>query len=268
MYSAVKPTPTARRETAAPEHEHHMHLYFECFRGLLRQWQVSLAYLVGILGLGGIAYYTDAFLGLGTKPEELPSWYGAYASMQDLLQVLGTSALQTACFSIIGHRMDRPAWRCDSMADAFQRFYVPWLMINLIGVVLSRLESRAVGAFGADAFGPFEFLVMVGMLTLPIAGACVMHHGRPAWNTLDQALNPIGRYPSYTLQAMVFPLIAYILRGTILFGPLYVEPPSPLYYTLMVLPFAFLDLAGFAAMWRVCMHYRDHALSDEDPYDF
>jgi hypothetical protein len=34
-------------------------------------------------------------------------------------------------------------------------------------------------------------------------------------------------------------------------------------------PFALLDLLGFAAMWRVCIHYRDHGHQlESDPYDF
>lgn len=245
-----------------------MQLYLDTFRALIFQFRAALVYVAGIVALGACVYFGDAALGLSGKPEDLPAWYGLYATVQDLMQVLGTAALQTACFAIIGSHIDRPGWRCASMRDAFQRFYLPWLSINLIGVVLSRAELRAVGAFGIDALGMFELLIMLGMLLLPVAGACVMHHGKPSWGLLGDALAPILRYPAMTMQAMVFHLVAYLLRGLILFGPLGVEPPAPMYYTLWILPFALLDLCGFVAMWRVCIHHRDHGHQDADPYDF
>jgi len=245
-----------------------MPLLIDVFRSFRQQLPVTAAFVGGTMLMGAVVYFGDAFLGLTGDMKELPSWYGLYATLQDLFQVAGVSALQVACFATLGSHMDRPVWRCNSMQDAFARFYLPWVIINLIDILLSRLQVRAVGMFGADAFGMTEFIIMLGMLLLPTAGACVMHHGRPSWHLLGEALAPVLRYPFLTMQAMIFPFTAYILRGLVLSFPVQDESFAPFYYTLMLIPFALLSVLGFLGMWRVCMHYRDHGQQDADPYDF
>ncbi len=246
-----------------------MPIVVEAFRAVARQPLVALGFLTGAVLLGVPVYFGDQWLGIDPKAEVLPLWYGVYSSAQDLLLVVGSTALQTWCFTLIGRDMDRPLWKCESLRDGFQRFFIIWLLINLISVALSHAQVTAAKAEVVDLVALFETIILVGMVVLPIIGACLMYLGGLAWDRMGDALAPVVRYPSLTLQAVLFHVLAYLLRGVIIFSPIIPEAHASLVLCLLMAPFALLDLLGFAAMWRVCIHHRDHGHQlESDPYDF
>lgn len=245
-----------------------MPVLLEAWKALRRQPVALLGYLAAAMLVVGPIYFSDAWVAGAYPKEALPGWLPLLSTAQDVLLLLGVSAAQAVFFAMLGREMDRPLWRCLGHRDALSRFFVVWLLANGIIVLLIRLQVRAAVANLPELMVFLELLNFFATILLPMVAASVMYQGRLVWSQLGEAFAPFLQFPGLVFPVIFVHLTAYLTHA-VLGGLMAGGGLSPLAQTLLILPVAFLDILAFAAMWRVCMHQRDHGhRPDADPYDF
>ncbi len=192
--------------------------------------------------------------------DTIPVSLRSFTFTADIFIVLATSALQAIVFSRLGQYIDRPYWKVESDKDALRRFFMPWLILNLIVLVTIRLEESILMADAAqDASSALSFLFLVEIpLMTPIA-ACIMFLGRFRWSTLHIALAPfVYHLPRMLLLTLCyFFMVSYLLATASLLKD---KRFVPLIDALLAICQAY----AFICAWLICMMHRDE--SDEEEF--
>lgn len=245
-----------------------LELLRDAFQSLRRNHISVLAYLAGSVAI--LTAYRVPFRALADYLVEdpPPPWVAIVTLGANILLAAAMSALQALIFSQIGKEIDRPLWKCSGPRDALQRFFVPWFILNLLAMMLLNLEARAGQADNLEAMLLLKFgFLLLCVLFFPV-GACVMHAGRLNWQEFPENLLPIVRvFPSMLFVFLLggAQFICYFAISELLPAPL---KDSLSLITLMDVIIAFLECLTFAAMWRVCMIYRDMAPEDTDYFNW
>lgn len=172
-----------------------------------------------------------------------------------LAVVVVYAGAQAIAFSRFGKRLDRPLWKSGGDKEALQRFFVLWLLLNLV-VVTVQNTLRLTNDEQAQ-LALFMFSIVLAGLAVPL-GACIMFSGRFSWQSLGEDLAPIGRQLPYFTGLWFFAFFALLfLHG------LMVELPRwalPLVSALSIQ----VDCLVFCMAWLLCMRDRDEAESGDD----
>lgn len=197
-----------------------------------------------------------------------PAWIPLFILARDVLLTAFLSALQATVFAVLGKEIDRPLWKCAGWRDALRRFFITWFILNLLAIMIIRLQIRAHTAGVPDVVLSLEFfLLLVYLLGLPV-GACVMYWGRLNWSELPEALTPIIRVMPLTLLVLLLGGFQWLFHLTLPDIQSDNKIVQALLLTALDFPLPFLDCLAFAAMWRICMLYRDAAFdSSNDSFD-
>lgn len=254
-----------------------MPLFADAWASLKRNQFELLIYVVG---LSLFILLTSALsVALGITPDSEASWLPIFRFSLTLVQAAFQSAIMAIVFARMGEDIDRPLWRCPSGAEALQRFFMPWFILNLGMLTLLRISERAAEADYQGAAYTLVLLFLLGWVVALPAGACVMYHGRLHWPELGIALRPIvGRFDLSFLVFSVLLLQFLLMLAAQSFAVSHTKVDNDdlwqvvktqiLYWPLAAIPLNLLDLYAFAMMWRVCMIFRDEETDEEDPFDF
>lgn len=247
-----------------------MNVWIAAWRDLQERPHLVYGYMGAVL----LAILPVQFLSDWLAPDigsnAVPPWWPLFTLACDVYVALTLAAVQAVGYCLLGRAIDRPLWRCPSVQDALRRFYVPWLLVQLCGLVLLRAQVFAARADLGDVAVLMEIFLVVYEMVVPLVIICAMHWGRFEWHELGEAVRPILRFPLLTMQAAALPFIAHVFWLMIMFSLDASEHRSSLLLIGLRLPIAFLDILAFAAMWRVCMHARNAAAhgDEDDPFDF
>lgn len=211
-------------------------------------------------------------LGAAAPDGEFPAWFPAYNLSRQLFVAACVALIQAVVFARLGRAIDRPLWKCADDAEAVRRFFVPWFVLNLFGILLQQLQinAQSAGDEGLYVFAEFTFL-MAYVFSIP-AGAAVMAHGALDWSRLGEILAPIGRQLRHVLLVFVLMAAGHVLNFVAL-ALVYLASgeggvdAAIVLPAIAIMPPAFIEALAFAVMWRILMLDRDTALY-EDPYDF
>jgi len=246
-----------------------MALWSEAWRDLQERPHWVYLFLGAVLLLDAPETVLTHYLSDSLDPEAPASWAPLYRMASDIYLAFGYAAIYAVCFAMLGREIDRPLWRCETIADALTRFFIPWLIVVLIEIAVYRGQVYAATAGAGELVMFLGMVDMILTLTLPLVIVAVMHYGHFEFKELGDAVRPLLRFPMLAMQASLIFLMQYVLFWTIAFSQSTSDGLSPLFLIALNIPFSFLDVFGFAAVWRICMHYRDTAHDDdEDPFDF
>jgi hypothetical protein len=179
------------------------------------------------------------------------------------------AAPHTVAFSWMGRDIDRPLWRVKDDWEALKRFYLLWLILDLMPLAIVRLSDPRV--YGVESNG-LAILGLFGFITLSVmaipVGGCLMFSGHVHWHQLGEILAPLARQPAKTgvvigigsVQCLLYLTIATALQGSDAdFSPPFAHIGLDVAWTLIG---SYLDCLVFAGVWLLCMTDR------ENPDDF
>jgi hypothetical protein len=195
--------------------------------------------------------------------DDVPGWARAYEVTLQVAQAAGFSVLTAAAYARLGKDIDRPLWKCASDLEAVRRFFMTWFTLNLIVVLVYRLQFMAFRAENRDLVLLLEFMSMIVFSVLTPAGACIMYHGGLDRAGLGVSLKPITRQFALAFLATFLGFLGYFFLNV-------VRVLDPMIHTriilpvLVTIPLALLDALVFCTMWRICMVNRDTPEEDAD----
>lgn len=193
----------------------------------------------------------------------VPGWARAYDLVLQIARAAVFSVLAAAVYARLGKDIDRPLWKCASDAEAVRRFFMTWFLLNLVVLLLFRLQFMAYRAENPDLVILLEFFIMLAIATLTPIGACIMYHGGLDWAHFGQSLRPIARQFGLAFLAILLSFLGYFLLNVAraLDPEIHKGIIVPAGITI---PLALLDALAFCVMWRVCMINRDTPEEDSD----
>jgi len=244
-------------------------LVSSAFSDLRRQHRIVIQYVIittSVLTLFRLVSFCMFFFEL---PVNAPLVASLLRIVLALYLAITLSGVQSICFAALGVEVARPMWKCKGWRDAVQRFFMPWLIINLLLITLMDIRMHLFSVEESEIAAMLELMVMAAhLLSLP-AGAAIMFWGGLNWRELPLMLAPLARFLTLTLipvgvgllQYILIGLRAALLDGTGLWGLAV--------YTLTDIPLVLLDGFIFTLAWRICLH--DKATpkdADDSPFDF
>jgi len=240
----------------------------DAFQSLRRNRISVLAYFLGSAAIVTVYRGVLQTLRNHSVMDPPPPWLAIVTIGADVLLAAAVSALQAVLFAQIGKEIDRPLWKCNGSRDALQRFFMPWFIINLLMLMLIKLQFQAVQAANNEIALLVEFFQLALFLLFIPLGACVMYAGRLNWRELPENLLPVARVYPPMLFVFLLGAAQYIYHRAV-----FLLLPAPLLESLLVsafldVPPLLADCLTFAAMWRVCMLYRDMAPEDTDYFNW
>jgi len=242
-------------------------LFFEAGRALLRNPGPVGLYIVVAAGTLGVKGIGDVFVG-AHLPEDLERFaVQAYQFGMDLFLALGYTAASVIAFSRLGRAIDRPLWKVADDREAFRRFFVLWLILNLGALTIQRLFGRAVVASSSGWADALLLLMCLTSILVVPAGACLMFAGHPRWRTALQDLAPLASQWPKTMGVLFINYVAF--TGALAFV-LWLGAKPALHDALWLrLPvdagFLVVDCYAFAATWLICVLHR-RAMEERDRY--
>ena len=244
-------------------------LFKEAVNDLRRQPGVVALYLLSSLAILAVYRILAHLLGGGDTPV-LPAPAASLLRLAlTLYLAVAASAVQAVFLAAFGAGIARPLWKYKGWHDALRRFFIPWLILNLLLVTITDICARLMQAEQTDVAATLELLLLaVHMATIPVGGA-IMFWGGLEWRELPTALAPLGRFFQWTLLPLAVALLQYMLielRSVLLEGGGAVTLAG---YSASDLPLVLIDLLIFALVWRICLHNQmNPGDNDEDPLDF
>jgi len=155
------------------------------------------------------------------------------------------------------------------LTDGLARFFMPWLIINLLLVMLADIHMHFFRLEQEDLASLLELALMaLHVAALPL-GAAIMYWGALSWPDLPATLAPLTRFFRLTLQALGVGLFQYVLLGV---RASFLEPDrvwTLALYAVTDIPILMLDVIIFAQVWRICMlNSTTPPTADDSPFDF
>ncbi len=245
-----------------------MNLPAEALKDLRQSMGAVLRYMIAVM----LAVFSCRLLLFAAQhrfPEETyPQLFAMTRLLAFLYLAFAASAVQAVCLAMLGAEIDRPLWKYKGMSDALQRFFVPWLIINLFLITLVDIQSRLLAADMTDVAVLLEFVIlMTHAAAMPVA-ACIMHWGALEWGELGEALRPLGRLFSLALLPFAVGIIQYLMSSARALGASDNMLIDLVYFSVTDVPLLLLEVFIFAMVWRICMHHRSLPPVDDNPLDF
>lgn len=246
-----------------------VNLFSEAVNDLWRHVSQVVCYVLATTAV--LAVYRAGILPLeGLDPSA--SAYAA-APLARLLFSIGLaaalSAVQALVFSALGSEIARPAWKYRDWRDALKRFFLPWLIINLLLITIMDVCVHLAAAGETDAAAMLELLFLAAHMAAMPVGAAVMFWGALRWREFPEAMVPLFRYFQITLIPVGLALLQYLLvglRAKLLPGE---DAWSLAGSTLADAPLALIEVLMFTVVWRICMLNQSTPRdSSENPLDF
>jgi len=245
-----------------------MNLPTEALRDLQRCGPALFRYAVALL-LTLCSYHCLAFAVECYLPEDTFQDMNALAQLfLAVYFAVAISAAQAVYLAILGAAIDKPLWKYKGAKDALQRFFVPWLIINLTLITLLDIQARFEMADRKDIAAFLEFVILAGnVLALPVGG-CIMHWGSLRWNELGEALRPMARLFSM----MMLPIMVGFMQYTLARARFFALTDNMLFNLMFLImtdiPLLMIDAYIFTLVWRICMHHRSLPPENDNPFDF
>jgi len=241
-------------------------LFKEAVNDLQRQRGAVALYLLSSLAILAVYRILAHLLGGGVLLAPTASLLRLALT---LYLAVAVSAVQAVFLAALGAGIARPLWKYKGWHDPLRRFFIPWLILNLLLVTITDICAHLMQAEQTDMAATLELLLLaVHMATIPVGGA-IMFWGRLEWRELPTALAPLGRFFQWTLLPLAIALLQYVLieiRSVLLEGSGAVTLAG---YSATDLPLLLMDLLIFALVWRICLHNQmNPGDNDEDPLDF
>ena len=180
----------------------------------------------------------------------------------DLAAVIVGALLKSIAFAMIGKDLSRPLWKMDIPLEALKRFFVFWLILDLMIITSLRLGGQLQDALPSLAALLVVLSVAVYLVYVPV-GAAVMFSGRFAWEELGEAVRPLLDEFGRTLLLVAIALMQF-------FFIMGMRPEEGgmewLWRTPILAAFtAALDCLIFAGAWIICMTRRE---AEDDDAEF
>ena len=178
------------------------------------------------------------------------------------------SAVQALVFAPLGAAIARPVWKYRDWRDALKRFFLPWLIINLLLITIMDIRTHLAAAGETDAASLLE-LVWLGaqMSALPV-GTAVMFWGALRWRELPEAMTPLFRFFQITLIPLGLALLQYLLVG-IRANLLQEEGVRQVILCVITdAPLVLMEVLMFTVCWRICLLNQTLPKDTEDPLEF
>ncbi len=239
----------------------------EAFRAVLRNPR-PLAVYIGIAAAAVSVRLAATHALTGGEIPEDPELPWRLFQLGSNLALAGIWAFtQTLVFSWLGQELDRPLWRVKGLRDALARFFVLWLILNLLIIVFAvnaqRLLETGSGQPGGQFMAMLLLLILMQVVAIPF-GAAVMFHGELKWEELAESLSPLGRQFPATVLVMGF-------SGAVLVILLFIVRPLMADHQwlrpFIEIPSGLAECVIFTATWRICIMDRDAEHADND-FDF
>ncbi|HDP34115.1 MAG TPA: hypothetical protein ENN29_03280 [Candidatus Hydrogenedentes bacterium] len=245
-----------------------MNLPAEALRDLRRCGHAVFRYVVASI-MAVMLFRFFSYAGRYWLPEEAQPQLSAIIQLAGALYLaVAVSAVQAVYFSVLGAAIDKPLWKHKGAVDALQRFFTPWLIINLLIITLTDIQTRFLAAEMNDIAALIEFSILaVSVAAIPVGG-CIMHWGGLEWNELAEALRPLGRLFSQTLLPVAAGFALYALASARMIAVTGNMLVDMMFLTGTDIPLFMLEAYVFAMVWRICMHHRTLPPEDNDPFDF
>lgn len=246
-----------------------MEFIAEGFRALERHWRIVGAYVVLTLAVVMSIHFWqyaslhDLFGDLDDRTTEL---------IDLAVNIIGTAisaALQAIFFGYLGKVIDRPLYKLDGAGEAIRRFFVMWLLLNMVMLAISEFTNRLMIDEHPAAMGVLTILVVWYVVYLPV-GASIMFHGSAKREELSEALAPISRMFPQVILVLLLRMAEVLLLLTFGAAAIPTEEvsfmwvPGALALTTMLV---LLECVSFAAMWEICRVHRDTD-DEDDEFDF
>ncbi len=204
----------------------------------------------------------------GLGEESHPQMYPMARLLAAIYLAVAVSAVQALFLAQLGAAIDTPLWKYKGAQDALQRFFIPWLIINLFLITLVDIQTRFLAADREDVAALLELLVLaVHVFSVPV-GACIMHWGALEWKELGDALRPLGRLLSLAILPFAIGFIQYALANARLLGLRENMLADLVFLSVTDVPLMLIEVFIFALVWRICMHHRSLPPVEENPFDF
>jgi len=178
------------------------------------------------------------------------------------------SAVQALVFAPLGAAIARPLWKYRDWRDALRRFFLPWLIINLLLITIMDIRTHLVAAGETDAASLLEVLWLGAQMSAIPVGTAVMYWGALKWREFPEAMAPLFRFFQITLIPLGLALLQYLLvgvRATLLDGE---DARHLVLCVLTDMPLVLMEALMFTVAWRICMLNQTSPRDTEDPLDF
>jgi hypothetical protein len=236
-------------------------MFMEGVAAVQRNYLWLLAYIaVNLVSAGAYAAATRVFGGPFDAYDAMPPMFRVYSLGHIIVFSAIVAAAAAIVFSRIGADVDRPLWRFEGSLDALRRFLLPWFILFLAfgatGHILFRLAAQADDANAVLLV--FVVTSILAGLMIPI-GACIMFHGRFAWEELGESLAPlvnqIGGAFFFFLVGMSASAFLTILHAS----------SEAIYATLLIeAADSYLECVILAGVWLLCIVDRETESDDDD----
>lgn len=244
-------------------------LFDQAVNDLRRHSGIVIAYLAVTTALLAV-YRIPAHVLAAADPAVLP--ISAVSLMHlglALYLAVASSAVQAIFFAALGVEIARPVWKCKGWRDALRRFFIPWLILNLLLITIIDISARMINAEQTDLATILELLLIaVHIASIPV-GCAIMFWGGLDWHDLPSAMAPLGRFFQWTLLPLGIALLQYGLieaRYMVLEGNDLITLVS---FSVTDIPIVLMDIFIFTLVWRICLHNQMNPKDvDEDPIDF
>ncbi|NLO34196.1 MAG: hypothetical protein GX117_12735 [Candidatus Hydrogenedentes bacterium] len=191
----------------------------------------------------------------------------------EFFNYLLVSVLYAAIYALflapLGAAVARPLWKYKGWRDGLARFFLPWLILNLLLVTLMNIEFRMQMEQQEEAIVLIQSLeIWSAVLFFPI-GAGIMYWGELRWQELPMALRPLLRYFKYSCLALVIALFQHDIEVQCALISFDNTKLQLLFQTVLDIPLLITDLYIFILLWRIFMLNQQNPPSlDEEGIDF
>jgi len=168
----------------------------------------------------------------------------------DAFLAVASAVAQAIVFSRFAKDIDRPLWRIRDDREALQRYFLPWLVLNVCLCVLTLLTVDVPRLIDNERFGFFAgwLLLFANAVYIPL-GAAMMFMRTADWRNIGEALAPYRRQFGKAFALCLVTGFLFLLMIALI-------PPKGVQLVpgvFLGIVFGYFDCVIFCAAWLICM---------------